>query len=83
MEPDNSLVLRLLQEIRSDTGDIRARVTRLERRVDEIGKSAVTAMGFAAHAAQVSEHHGEHFDELRDEIAALKRRVAQLEQARS
>jgi hypothetical protein len=50
--------------------------------MEEMGESVINAMGFAAHAAQVSEHHGESFDEIRDEITALKRRIARLEQSR-
>jgi polyhydroxyalkanoate synthesis regulator phasin len=42
-------------------------------------ESVGLALGYAVHAAQVTEKSGEHFDELRDEIAALKRRVSDLE----
>ena len=81
-EDRNDLMLRLLREIREDTGDLRSRLVRVERRVDELHESASMALGFAAHATQTVEGHGQQFDALREDIEALKRRVAELEAGR-
>jgi polyhydroxyalkanoate synthesis regulator phasin len=78
-ETENNLVLRLLREIRSQQLDDGRRLQRVERHVDEIREQMVTAMGVAGLASVATEKHGEGMDEIRDEIAALKRRVAELE----
>jgi hypothetical protein len=74
-EPENNLVLRLLREIRSQQLDDGRRLQRVERHVDEIREQMVTAMGVGGLASVATEKHGEGMDE----IAALKRRVAELE----
>jgi hypothetical protein len=83
---DGNLVLRLLREIRSEQAAMKAkqeedglRLMRVERRVDELHESVGMALGFSAHATQVTESFGQRFDKLQDEILSLKRRVAELE----
>jgi polyhydroxyalkanoate synthesis regulator phasin len=78
-EEDKNVVLRLLREIRADTQDTRSRMTKVERRLEELHEGMVTAMGIAGLASVATEKHGEGMDEIRDEIAALKRRVQDLE----
>lgn len=78
-EIESNLVLRLLREIREDTSDTRHRLTRVERRLDELHEGMVSAMGLAGLASVATEKHGEGMDEIRDEITALKRRVQELE----
>lgn len=81
-EDRNDLMLRLLREIRATQEDDALRLRRVERRVDELHESAGVALGFAAHATQTVEGHGQQFDALRDDIEAPKRRVAELEAGR-
>jgi len=78
-ETESNLILRLLRDIREDTQDTRHRLTKVERRLDELHEGMVSAMGLAGLASVATEQHGEGMDEIRDEIAALKRRVAELE----
>ena len=78
-ETESNLILRLLRDIREDTQDTRRRVTKVERRVDELHEGMVSAMGLAGLASVATEQHGEGMDEIRDEITALKRRVQELE----
>ena len=78
-ESEDNIVLRLLREIRNDTSDVRSRMTKVERRLDELHEAVVAAMGIAGLASVATEQHGEGMDEIRDEIAALKRRVQELE----
>ncbi|NGM47531.1 hypothetical protein G5B31_18500 [Rhodobacter sp. SGA-6-6] len=78
-ETENNVVLRLLREIRSQQVEDGRRLQRVERRVDESHDAVVTAMGVAGVAQVATERHGEGMDEIRDEIAALKRRVQELE----
>ena len=79
MAEDENLILRLLREIRSDTSDTRLRLGKVERRLDELHEGMVQAMGMAGLASVATEQHGEAMDEIRDEIAAPKRRVQELE----
>jgi phage shock protein A len=88
-DADDNLVLRLLREmraemgeIRQDTAELRAGQTALRRQFDELRESALMAFGMAAHANQVVENRGERFDDLQDQIEALRRRVADLEAQR-
>jgi polyhydroxyalkanoate synthesis regulator phasin len=78
-EDDSNLILRLLREIRSDTSDTRLRLGKVERRLDELHEGMVQAMGMAGLATVATEQHGEGMDEIRDQIEALRRRVAELE----
>jgi polyhydroxyalkanoate synthesis regulator phasin len=78
-ETETNLILRLLREIRSDTQDTRQRLSKVERRMDELHEGMVTAMGLAGLANVSTEKHGGDMDEIRDELTALKRRVAELE----
>ena len=78
-ESENNVVLRLLREIRADTQDTRGRMAKVERRLDELHEGMVQAMGIAGLASVATEQHGEGMDEIRDEITAPKRRVAELE----
>ena len=78
-ETESNLILRLLREIRVKQGEDGLRLVRVERRVDERHESVGTALGMAVHANIAVEHTGQTFDEIRDEIAALKRRVQELE----
>jgi polyhydroxyalkanoate synthesis regulator phasin len=79
MAEDDNVVLRLLREIRADTQDTRHRLTKVERKLEELHEGMVQTMGVAALASVSTEQHGEGMDEIRDEIAALKRRVQELE----
>ena len=78
-EAEENLILRLLRDIRADTSDVRSRMTKVERRLGELYESTVAAMGMAGLASVATEKHGAGMDEIRDEIAALKRRVQELE----
>lgn len=82
MKPTDNIVLRLLTEIRAKQDDDGLRLQRVERRLDELHESVGMSLGFSAHATQVTEGHGEHFDKVDQAIAELKRRVATLEQSR-
>ena len=82
----DNLVLRLLREIRGELAEVRQtqaahgeRLTRIDRSIDDLRETAITAMGYAAHSALITDKAGERFDRITDEIAALKRRVADLE----
>ena len=79
MAEDDNLVLRMLREIRSQQVDDGRRLQRVERKMDELHDSVITAMGIAGVASVATEKHGEGMDEIRDEISALKRRVQELE----
>lgn len=78
-ELEDNVVLRLLREIRADTQDTRHRLTKVERKLEELHEGMVQAMGVAGLASVSTEKQGEDIDEIRDEIAALKRRVQELE----
>lgn len=78
-ETETNLILRLLREIRGDTADTRQRVTKIERRFEELQEGVVTALGLAGLANVSTEKHGEGIDELRDQLESLRRRVSDLE----
>ena len=78
-ETENNLILRLLRDIRGDTQDVRHRMTKVERRLDELPESMVSAMGLAGLASVATEQHGEGMDEIGDQLESLRRRVAELE----
>jgi polyhydroxyalkanoate synthesis regulator phasin len=78
-EDQDNMVLRLLREIRAQQIEDSRRLVRVERRLDELHESNATALGLAAHANVVVEQSGQRFDELADQIEALRRRVAALE----
>lgn len=85
-ESDDNLVLRLLRGIRAEVGTMRRtldaqgeRLTRMDRNLEDLRETAITAMGYAAHASLVTEKAGERFDYLANVIAARKQRVAELE----
>ena len=78
-ETETNLILRLLREIRGDTADTRQRVTKIERRFEELQEGVVTALGLAGLANVSTEKHGEGIDELRDELESRRRRVSDLE----
>jgi len=78
-ESEDNIVLRLLREIRGQQVDDGRRLQRVERRRDELHEAVVAAMGIAGLASVATEQHGKGMDEIRDEIAALKRRVQELE----
>ena len=78
-ETETNLVLRLLREIRAQQVDDGHRLQKVVRRLDELHEGMVSAMGLAGLASVATEKHGEGMDEIRDEIAALKRRVQELE----
>ena len=78
-ETETNLILRLLREIRGDTADTRQRVTKIERRLEELQEGVVTALGLAGLANVSTEKHGEGIDELRDQLESLRRRVSDLE----
>jgi hypothetical protein len=78
-EDDDNVVLRLLREIRSGQEEQSRRLIRVERRVDEMHEGMTTALGMAAHSDVVVEQYGQRFDEVEDQLAALRRRVSDLE----
>jgi polyhydroxyalkanoate synthesis regulator phasin len=78
-EEEGNIVLRLLREIRSQQVDDGRRLQRVERHLDELREATVTAMGVAGLASVSTEKHGQEMDELRDQLEALRRRVAALE----
>lgn len=79
MADDDNLILRLLREIRADTQETRSRLARVERTLDEMKESVVAAMGVAAYASSATESHGHDMDEMKEKIALLERRLADLE----
>jgi polyhydroxyalkanoate synthesis regulator phasin len=78
-ELEDNIVLRLLREIRGQQVDDGRRLQRVERHIEEMRDQVATAIGMAGMASAATEQHGEGMDEIRDEIAALKRRVQELE----
>jgi hypothetical protein len=50
-ETEDNVVLRLLREIRADTQDTRHRLTKVERKLEELHEGMVQAMGVAALAS--------------------------------
>ena len=78
-ETESNLILRLLREIRSDTDDTRHRMTKVERRLDELHEGMVTVFGLAGLANVATEKQGESIDEIRDQVESLRRRVTELE----
>lgn len=86
IDETENLVLRLPREIRAEQGELRAvqegrtvKLTAIERRMTEMNESMATGLGMAAHGNVVAERHGSLLDEIAAEIAALKRRAAELE----
>jgi septation ring formation regulator EzrA len=78
-QPDDA-VIRILQEIQSTLAEHgrmhkehRQAFGRIERRLDELHESTITALGLASHA---NVRHST----VQDEIEDLKRRVEQLEE---
>ena len=78
-EEDDNIVLRLLREIRADQLDQGKRLIKVERRLDEMHEGMTTALGMAAHSNLVVEQFGQRFDEVEDQLTALRRRVSELE----
>lgn len=78
-DAEDNVVLRLLREIRADTQDTRQSLTKVERKLEELHEGMVQAKGVGGLASVSTEKQGEYIDEIRDEIAALKRRVQELE----
>jgi polyhydroxyalkanoate synthesis regulator phasin len=78
-QDDDNVVLRLLREIRGDTSDLRLRMAKVERRLDELGDGMTTALGMSAHSNIVVEQTASRIDELQDQIEGLRRRVSDLE----
>lgn len=78
-DEEDNVVLRLLREIRTDTSDLRQRMGRMERHVEDMREQMTTAMGMAGMATVATERHGQDMDEIRDQLEALRRRVAVLE----
>lgn len=79
MTEDDNMVLRLLREIRQTQTEDHRRLIKVERRLDELFESTAMAQGMAAHAVAVSGQQGERFDQITDELEAVKRRPAELE----
>lgn len=89
VDGDDNVVLRLLREIRAEMAALRdgqtdgnRRLTKIERHMEEMKETLAYSAGIAMHAGVVVERSGEGMDEIRDEIAALKRRVQELEARR-
>jgi len=78
-EDEDNVVLRLLCEIRAEQSDQSMRLIRVERRIDEMHENMTTALGMATHSNVVVEQFGQRFDEVQDQLNALRRRVADLE----
>jgi len=83
---DDNIVLRLLRELRADLlvlkdgqADGNRRLTKIERHIEEMKETLAYSAGIAVHAGVVVEKSGENLDEIRDQIEALRRRVAELE----
>ncbi|TPE53876.1 hypothetical protein [Amaricoccus solimangrovi] len=79
MAEEDDIVLRLLREIRTDQLDQGRRLIKVERRLDEMHEGMTTALGMAAHSNLVAEQFGQRFDEVEDQLNALRRRVSELE----
>ena len=82
MAEEDNVVLRLLREIRTEQRSQSRDLTTLKRELAELRETTMTSVGMAAHASVVVNQSGERFDELHDELEALKRRVAELEAGR-
>lgn len=65
--------------MRDGQGETNRRLITVERKLEELSETAITAMGYAAHANVGMESSGQRMDALREEIDALKRRIAALE----
>jgi len=82
-----NLVLRLLREIRTELGDTKAsvqtvgaRMTTLERKMDDVNESVGYALGLSAHANIAYETTGQRLDRLSETVADLKARLEKLEE---
>ena len=80
-EPDN-LVLSLVREMRASIEGVHTDVRGLRGRVDEIGEKMEVWQGTIASAAGFAVHANSRNDKLEKEVAALKKRVEKLEEAR-
>lgn len=78
-EDTENLILRLLREIRETQQAHSAKFVTIERRLLERHEGLYTALGMAAHGNVVIEGHGGRLDEMAADIAAMKRRMAELE----
>lgn len=72
-EPDN-VVLMLLREIRSVQDDHSRRLESIERRVDDVHQSMVTALGLAAHANVRHETVEKRLSDLTKRIERLEKK---------
>jgi hypothetical protein len=78
-EDTENLILRLLREIRGTQQAHSAKFVTIERRLSEMHEGLYTALGMAAHGNVVIEGDGGRLDEMAADIAAMKRRMAELE----
>lgn len=78
-DDQDNVVLRLLREMRAQQIEDSRRLLRVERRLDELHESNAVALGMSAHANVVVEQAGQRFDEITDQLEALRRPVAALE----
>ena len=82
-EEQDNLLLHLLREIRAEGLETRAdlgqRMTRMERKFEELQEATVAAVGWAGFAKASSDHHGETMDTVRHELEELRARIAALE----
>jgi carbon monoxide dehydrogenase subunit G len=75
--PDDDLK-RLLRDLQADLAEVGRRLTRVERRQDEVLALSAKAMGHAVMAERVVEGHGQHFDALREDISVIRQRLSVL-----
>ncbi len=85
----DNLVLRLLQDIRTDLKDQRqlieglnGRMTGMERHIEDMKESVGLALGLSAHANVAYETTGQRLDRLTDKITGLETRISTLENSK-
>jgi ubiquinone biosynthesis protein UbiJ len=85
-DESETLVLRLLREIRSEQVEqhtlmvgIDGRMGALERHMDDVKESVAYALGLSAHANVAYESTGQRLDRLTKQVSQLEARLERLE----
>ena len=78
-EGGDNLAPRRLRDLRSGQEKQTRQHIRVERRLDGTHEGMTTELGMAAHSNVVTKQLGQRFDEVTDQLKALRRRVSDLE----
>ena len=73
-EPDN-VVLKLLRDIRETQGEHGGRLTKIEKKLDELAKSVTYSLGLSAHANVRHESVQKKLDEIEKRLKKLEARA--------